>query len=218
VNLVLKPEADMNYYSAIDLRSNNSFLVVIDDKDKIIYERRLPNDLDKILFALACYKEKIRGIAVESTFNWYWLVDGLKAAGYELRLVNATAVQTYSVLKYTGDKHDVRWLVHLLRLQILPTGYLYPRETRPNRDLFRKRMQLVKQRTRNILSLKNLYARWLGANFSTNDFYRSPDNFLSKVEEIRLIAQPNIELFKLITKQIGTIEKRLLSKKLKQRE
>jgi len=218
VNLVLKPEADMDYYSAIDLHSNNSFLVVIDECDKIIYERRLPNDLDKILFVLACYKDHIRGIAVESTFNWYWLVDGLKAAGYALHLVNTTAVQTYSGLKYTDDKHDARWLAHLLRLEILPTGYIYPRETRPNRDLFRKRMQLVQQRTRNILSLKSLYARWLGASFSTNDFYRNPDEFLPKDKAISLIARPNIELFKLMTEQIITIEKMLLSKKFKQRE
>ena len=66
----------MNYYSAIDLHSNNSFVEVIDEHDNIIYERRLPNDLDQILFELKPFKNQIQGIAVESTFNWYWLVDG----------------------------------------------------------------------------------------------------------------------------------------------
>jgi transposase len=30
---------------------------------------------------------------VESTFNWYWLVDGLMEAGYAARLVNTAAVR-----------------------------------------------------------------------------------------------------------------------------
>jgi hypothetical protein len=28
------------------------------------------------------------GVVVESTYNWYWLVDGLKAAGFEVKLAN----------------------------------------------------------------------------------------------------------------------------------
>ena len=82
----------MKYFSAIDLHSNNSFVVVIDEIDKIMYERRLPNDLEKIIYALRPFKDHIQEIAVESTFNWYWLVDGLIAEGYELHLVNTTAV------------------------------------------------------------------------------------------------------------------------------
>ena len=205
----------MNYYSAIDLHSNNSFVEVIDEDDNIIYERRLPNELEQILFALKPFKDQIQGIAVESTFNWYWLVDGLMAAGYRLHLVNTTAVQTYSGLKYTDDKHDARWLAHLLRLNILPTGYIYPRKTRPIRDLFRKRMQLVQQRTRNLLSLKSIYARWLGDTFSTNEFHKNPESFLPLDKEIQLIAAPNIALFKLLTEQIKTIEQQLLTKEFK---
>jgi len=29
---------------------------------------------------------------VESTFNWYWLVDGLQAAGLPVRLANPAAM------------------------------------------------------------------------------------------------------------------------------
>ncbi|WP_188503333.1 IS110 family transposase, partial [Lacimicrobium alkaliphilum] len=149
----------MNYYSAIDLHSNNSYLVILDENDRIVLDKRLPNDLDRILLALAPYKEHIQGIAVESTYNWYWLVDGLMEAGYQLHLVNTTAVKTYSGLKRANDKDDARWLAHLLRLGILPTGFIYPKEARPLRDRLRKRLQLVQQRTRNILSLKSFYAR-----------------------------------------------------------
>ena len=109
-----------------------------------------------ILQQLAVFGDDIVTIAVESTFNWYWLVDGLMAAGYDVKLVNTTAVQTYSGLKYSDDKHDARWLAHLLRLGILPTVYIYPKEERGARDLLRKCSQLVRQCTTNILSVQNI--------------------------------------------------------------
>jgi transposase len=51
------------------------------------------------LEAVSAYRESLQGIAVESTFNWYWLVDGLQAQGYDLRLVNTSAVKQYDGLK-----------------------------------------------------------------------------------------------------------------------
>jgi hypothetical protein len=65
----------MKLYSAIDLHSNNHYLTIIDGKDKRLVEKRLPNDLSVTLKTLKPYKGQIAGIAVESTFNWYWLVD-----------------------------------------------------------------------------------------------------------------------------------------------
>jgi transposase len=120
----------MKLYGGIDLHSNNSVINLLDERDKVVYNKRLPNDLPTILSELSPYQSQIEGLAVESTFNWYWLVDGLMEEGYEVHLVNTAAVQTYTGLKYTNDAHDARWLAHLLRLGILPTGYIYPKEER----------------------------------------------------------------------------------------
>jgi transposase len=84
---------------------------------------------------------------VESTYNWYWLVDGLMDAGYRVHLANTTASEQSKGLKQTDDESDARWLAHLLRLGILPEGYIYPKAERAVRDLLRKRSQLVRQRT-----------------------------------------------------------------------
>ena len=136
----------MELYAGIDLHSNNSVVVVLDANDREVYRKRLPNDLTVIAEALrSC--GPINAIAVESTFNWYWLVDGLQEAGHDVRLVNTAAVKQYDGLKHSGDFSDARHLAHLLRLGILPTGYIYPREARAVRDLLRKRSQLVRQRT-----------------------------------------------------------------------
>ena len=149
----------MRLYAAIDLHSNNSVLVVLDAKDKVVYEKRHPNDLPTILAQLKPHKKNIQAIAVESTYNWYWLVDGLMDAGYVVKLVNTVAIKTYDGLKYTSDEHDARHLAHLLRLGILPTAYIYPKEERAVRDLLRKRSQLVRDRTTHILSIQNLVTR-----------------------------------------------------------
>jgi transposase len=156
-------------YAAIDLHSNNSVLSILDDSDRVVYERRLKNRLDEILAALAPYRERVTAVAVESTFNWYWLVDGLIEADYEARLVNTAAVQQYDGLKYSDDRYDARWLAHLMRLGILPVGYIMPKEQRATRDLLRKRLQLVHQRTANILSLENLKQRNEGVRLTVND-------------------------------------------------
>ena len=142
----------MGLYCGIDLHSNNHVVTVIDEADRKAFEKRLPNELARTLAALAPFREQLVAIAIESTFNWYWLVDGLMAAGYEVRLVNTAAVQQYSGLKHTGDEHDAFWLAHLMRLGILPTGYIYPKVERGLRDLARQRMRLVQHRSSHITS------------------------------------------------------------------
>jgi transposase len=134
-------------YSGIDLHSNNCVVAVIDEVDRVCCERRVPNNLSQILALLEPYREELAGIVVESTFNWYWLLDGLQQAGYRVELANTVAMKQYDGLKYSGDEYDARHLAHLLRLGILRTGYIYPKEMRAVRDLARKRTQLVRTRT-----------------------------------------------------------------------
>ena len=71
----------MELYAGIDLHANNSVVVIIDEEDRILYQKRLRNELGTLLQALAPSQETLQGIVVESTYNWYWLVDGLRAAG-----------------------------------------------------------------------------------------------------------------------------------------
>jgi transposase len=152
----------------MDLHSTNVVTQLINEEDKVLYRKKQSCDLDQILHGLEPFKESIEGIAVESTYNWYWLVDGLMDAGYKVHLVNTAAVKQYEGLKYTDDDSDAFWLAHLLRLGILPTGHIYPKESRAVRDLLRKRGQLVRQRTTHILSIENLYARNTGSRLSCN--------------------------------------------------
>ncbi len=75
----------------------------------------------------------------------------------------------YAGLKYTNDFSDARHLAHLLRLGILPTGYIYPKQERGLRDLLRRRLILVRHKTQHHLSLQSLIARHSGQRLCANE-------------------------------------------------
>ena len=122
-------------------------------------ERRVRANLPSVNQALDPYWNRIRAVAVESTFNWYWFVDGLRAQGRDVRLANPAQMEQYSGLKASNDGTDAGWIAEQLRLGILPESYIYPPEVRPMRDVLRRRMFIVQQRTEATLSAECLFAR-----------------------------------------------------------
>ena len=136
-------------------------------RGKRLFEKKLPCDLALVLEALKPLRKQLKSIAVESTYNWYWLVDGLQDAGYQVRLANPATIQQYNGLKHADDQSDAFFLAELLRLEILPTGHICERKWRPVRDLLRRRMGLVSQRTSLLLSLKSLHTRVTGQDLAT---------------------------------------------------
>jgi len=155
-------EASRKLYAGLDLHANNTFCAVIDQDGQSVFQRRLRNELPTISQTLQPYQPQLHAVAVESTFNWYWLVDGLQAAGFPVQLANPTKIQQYSGLKRTGDASDAHWLAEMLRLGILPTGYIYPKAERAVRDMARRRMLVVQQATRTLLSLQSMVTRHTG--------------------------------------------------------
>lgn len=204
----------MKFYCGMDLHSNNVVVRVIDEKDKTLYQKKLPCDLGVILKALEVHQNSIEGIAIESTFNWYWLVDGLEEQGYKIHLVNTAAVKQYEGLKHTDDDTDAFWLAHLLRLGILPTGYIYPKEQRAVRDLARKRSQLVQQKTTHILSLQTLHIRNTGKSLSCADVKKLKLEDIEKQftdTNIILSMNSNLVIYEALKQQIRVLESTIVN-------
>jgi len=200
-------------FCGIDLHSNNSVVVVTDDTDKVLLSRRCPNDLSKILALLAPHRDELAGVVVESTYNWYWLVDGLMAEGYDVRLANTVAMKRYDGLKHSDDETDAAHLAHLLRLGILPTGYIHPPAERALRDLARKRIQLVRDRTRHVLAVENILARSTGARLSATVIKRLAAEEVDALEltpDVVLAVQANLAVIATLNLEIGKLEARLL--------
>lgn len=206
----------MLLYSGIDLHSNNLYTAISDGRDKRIYQKRLPNMADVILAELEPYRENLAGVVVESTFNWYWLVDLLMDHGYRVHLANPAAFQQYKGLKHSDDKHDAFWLAQLLRLGILPEGYIYPKESRPVRDLLRKRGHLVKLRTSLINSLQGIISRNCGCRLGGNKIKQVKEDhvlpLLAEQEDLKLSGQVSKDTIDYLTRQIRKIEGVVLEK------
>lgn len=200
----------MGMYCGIDLHATNSWLCVIDESGLPQLEVKVPNRLDAVRSRLEPFRDELRAVAVESTFNWYWLVDGLSSSGYPMRLANPSAMKRYEGLKYSDDRHDARWIAEMLRLGILPTGYIYPRESRPVRNLLRHRTRLVRNRTARLLTFQNLLARETGRQITGNELKRLAISDLSALglsRETSLALSSSLELVALLDEKILEIEK-----------
>jgi transposase len=186
--------------------------VVSDEQDRVLLQKRLPNRLEEIVAVLAPHQDDAVGVVVESTYNWYWLVDGLVEAGYHVHLAHPTAMKKYEGLKYSGDFADAAYLAHLLRLGLLPEGYIYPREQRAARDLARKRMQLVRYRSAQILSIENTLARETGARMKGEAIKRltaEQVQGLGFAQDVELALESNRAVSEVLQRQIEALEKRL---------
>ncbi|WP_028222846.1 IS110 family RNA-guided transposase [Paraburkholderia oxyphila] len=199
-------------HCGIDLHSNNCVVVVSDENDRILHQKRLPNDLAQIQAVLGPYREELSGVVVESTYNWYWLVDGLTDAGYHVHLAHPAAIRKYDGLKHSGDFADAAYLAQLLRLGLLPEGYVCPREERGARDLARKRMQLVRYRTAQILSIEGIMVRQTGSRMkgeAVKQLTAEQVNALAFVPDVALAMEANRVVSETLGQQIEVLEKRL---------
>ncbi len=198
----------------MDLHSNNVVIGIMDTDGKRVASRKVDCDLKEVATFLAPFKKRLQAIAVESTYNWYWLVDGLRALKYPVVLANPAAMEQYSGVKHADDTHDAFFIAELLRLKILPTGYIYDPELRPVRDLLRRRLLFVQQRTALLLSFKSLYARTTGQEMALG---RLKALEISEAQELydhpanQLIAGMQIQQIEQLTGSIEKIEKAVLA-------
>lgn len=200
-------------FCGIDLHSNNSVVVITDEADRVLVSRRCPNDLEKIILLLEPHRTELEGVVIESTYNWYWLVDGLTDADFDVKLANTVAMKRYDGLKHSDDRDDAAFLAHLLRLGILPTGYVHPPQERALRDLARKRIQLVRSRTQHVLAVENIMARQQGNRLSSAAVKRLSSSTIDKLgvpDDVALAISANVAVIETLNIQIHCLEDRLL--------
>jgi transposase len=200
--------------AGIDLHGNNLVIGVIDQDGNRVTHRKLECELKDVERFLKPMKPQLQSMAVESTFNWYWLVDGLRERGYSIDLANPAQIEQYSGIKHADDKHDAFFLAELQRLNILPKAHIYDADLRPVRDLLRRRTGLVQQRTALLLSFKSLYQRTTGQEMplarlkgmelaEVKTLYRHPAN--------NLIAQIHFEHIGALHRDVALVEKAVLA-------
>jgi len=202
----------IEHFAGLDLHCDNTAVVIIDQEEKWVIKRKLPNTLSKILEELNPYKPTMKGVVVESTYNWYWLVDGLEEAGYKVHLAHPGNIEGPAGKKHTNDFDDAFHLAHLLRMNNLPEGYIYPKESRGLRDLLRKRSILVRKRTSFINSLVNLYCRHTGERLCGQQLLKYPQAQLQEDfadDCVYISARSSLRCIQFLAGQIDQVEKRV---------
>jgi transposase len=170
--------------------------------------------LPVVLAALEPYRRRLKVVAVESTYNWYWLVDGLMDYGYAVCLANPARMEQYSGIKDANDLTDAAFITRLARLNVLPTGYIYPQADRPVRDLLRRRMLLVRYRTGLKQSLQNMVVRQSGQSLGWRVVRALDDEaraqMLGDDDCLPFVAAHQVELIEVLAEKIQRFEQKVL--------
>jgi transposase len=203
----------MQYYCGIDLHSKDSWLCVIDEKDEIHLRKKVPNHLPTILHELERFSPK-PSAAVESTLNWYWLVDGLQEAGFEVKLAHIFGLRMITGAKVKTDRRDAFSLAKLLRLDAIPEAYIYPRQRRPMRDLLRRRNRMVSVRATAYVSMKQLLLQQGVLGYSLSDLKRLDEQDIEGLFDdpaIRASLKLQWERIQLYNREIHKLERIILN-------
>lgn len=203
----------MRFYCGIDLGSRSAQLCVIDETERVHVQRNVRCQLGEVLGLLERFAPKPE-VVVESTFNWYWLVDGLTDAGYSTKLAHVLGLAMITAAKVKTDKRDALTLARLLRVGAIPEAHVYPREHRATRDVLRRRLCLVRLRAEEYGSIRRMLYR-----YGVIDHSRRSTTLLSEDElasffdddALKLHARQEIARVQLYTEQIDELEKQLLT-------
>lgn len=134
------------YFVGIDLHKKYSTITVIDETGNEIDQRNILNDEEDFTLYIKQWKGEIK-VALEATYNWYWLVDLLQRLGAQVQLANPYKTRIIGEAKVKTDKIDSRILALLLRADFLPTSFIADPKTRDDREWLRHRIYLVRLQT-----------------------------------------------------------------------
>src|SRR5918999_3012245 len=87
LTFLLERRPPLMFYCGIDLSARHSHICVLDENLSVLLQQKAANELPRIAHLLDPFKPLLQ-VVIESTFNWYWLVDGLQALGFHVCLAH----------------------------------------------------------------------------------------------------------------------------------
>lgn len=200
------------FYCGIDLSARDSHICILDDSLSIHLQQKSANELPRIANLLQPFRPNLQ-IVIESTFNWYWLVDGLQHLGFDVSLAHTLGLAMITQAKVKTDRRDAFTLAKLLRAGVIPKAYIYPAPTRPVRDLLRRRLKAVSLRAQEYGCLRQLLLREGILSSSRNDIKLAEEDDLKEWLTHPLViisASHQIERIELLSRQIEELEQQIL--------
>ena len=199
----------MRFYCGLDLSARTCQVCVIDEDMTVKVQKKVRNDWPLILELISPYKKRLSCV-VESTFNWYWLVDALQEADFDICLAHTLGLRMITGAKVKTDPRDALKLAKLLRAGMIPKAYIYPRETRPVRDLVRRRIRVVNMRATDYMTLRRLMYQQGIIEHSRNSTKQILEEDIQQIFQnkwVQIHAQHELARIRLYTMQIREMER-----------
>ncbi len=186
----------MNYVG-VDLHKEQSWFVVLDSKGKRLISKSIANSPE----GLKQYFSKLPNpftLAVESTYNWYFFVDLAEQYAEKVYLANSYELKAFAKRHKKTDKIDAHLIAEVLRKGYLPTVTIPDQETRRVKELLRYRMNLVRERSKNIYQVSGNFTTYKRLKALPLELF--PPNY-------REIIQGYSERIEFLTRWLFQIEK-----------
>lgn len=151
------------YYVGVDLHKETSWFYVVDSSGKKILSKNIANNKQSLKNFLAKIPQPFT-LAVEATYNWYFLIDIAEEFANKVYLANSYELKAFAKQHKKTDKIDAALIANILQKGFLPIVYIADKTTREQREFLRYRMNLVSDRTRNISRLKMILDK-IGIDF-----------------------------------------------------
>jgi transposase len=155
------------YFCGVDLHGNTTFVCIMRKDGSIVLHKEIPSDGKDFIALIKHYRSDVT-VCCESTFNWYWLSDLCDSNGIPFVLGHALYMKLIHGGKTKDDAIDSRKMADLLRTNLFPLAYAYPREMREVRDLNRRRVKFVNERAALARHIKVLLYQQGYSDFPTN--------------------------------------------------
>ncbi|HLE24428.1 MAG TPA: transposase [Thermodesulfobacteriota bacterium] len=200
----------MNYVG-VDLHQKTSWFYEVDSCGNKLDSRNVPNTEED----LKDYFGKIPKpftLAVESTCNWYFFVDLAQQYAEEVFLANSYELKAFAKRHKKTDKIDARLIANVLHKGFLPAVTIADKQTRQIREIIRYRINIVRDRSRNVSRLKALLDKvgcHYSGDFTTYKGLRRIDTEGLPLIHVYLISRYGEQIIEL-GQRIHDIEKQIL--------
>jgi len=135
------------YYCGIDLHTKTMYAVISNSKGEILKAANVPANSIELEKLLKPYKKGVV-VGIECIFSWYWVSDWCEENGVKFILGHAYYMKSIHGGKTKTDKIDAHKITGMISSGFFPLAYAYPKELRATRDLLRRRIKFVSDRSK----------------------------------------------------------------------
>jgi len=201
-----------SYFCGADLHALSMYIKIVDKAGQVLFKRNMPNNFDLFKKSLAPFAGDI-SVGCESTFNYYWLYDGCKEADIPFYLGHAAYMKAIAGNKKKNDPLDAETIAHLMRSNLFPQAYPYPKEMRAVRDLLRRRQRLVHIRSEANTHVQLLLRQQGILSFKGKDVksISGKQEILKEIidGDVHYLVTIDLQMIRQLDELIGSIEKQI---------